>query len=44
MLIEWRVGTDPSGDLHIKRRILRGPEPIETFDLRNNNTNETSDR
>jgi len=36
MLIEWRVRYDSSGDLHINRRILRGPEPIEKFDLRNN--------
>lgn len=36
MLIEWRVRYDSSGDLHINRRILRGPEPIGKFDLRNN--------
>lgn len=42
MLIEWRIRTDSDGDLHIKRKILRGPEPIETFDLRNNKTNEFS--
>ena len=40
MLIEWRIKTDPEGDLHIKRRILRGPEPIETFDLKKNKINE----
>ncbi|WP_315115765.1 metallophosphoesterase [Clostridium intestinale] len=34
MLIEWRIRTDSEGDLHIKRKILRGPEPIERFDLR----------
>lgn len=37
-LIEWRIAYNPPGDLHIKRRILRGPEPIEAFDLRNNKT------
>jgi UDP-2,3-diacylglucosamine pyrophosphatase LpxH len=35
LLIEWRIRTDESGDLHIKRKVLRGPEPIENFDLRN---------
>ena len=34
MLIEWRIRTDSEGDLHIKRKVLRGPEPIERFDLR----------
>ena len=33
-LIEWRIRTDVSGDLQIKRKILRGPRPIEAFDLR----------
>lgn len=36
-LIEWRIRTDFSGDLHIKRKILRGPRPIEAFDLRDKN-------
>lgn len=39
-LINWKISYDSSGDLHIKREILRGPEPIETFDLRNDKTNE----
>lgn len=34
ILVEWRISYNPPGDLHIKRKILRGPEPIETFDLR----------
>lgn len=38
MLIEWRIRTDSEGILHIKRKILRGPEKIEKFDLRNNKT------
>jgi UDP-2,3-diacylglucosamine pyrophosphatase LpxH len=33
-LIEWRLSYNSPGDLHIKRRILRGPEPLKTFDLR----------
>lgn len=33
-LIEWRLKPNPPGDLHIKRKILRGPEPIENFDLK----------
>lgn len=37
-LIEWRISYNSPGDLHIKRRILRGPEPIEVFDLRKNKT------
>lgn len=36
-LIEWRIRTDLSGDLHIKRKILRDPRPLEVFDLRNKN-------
>jgi hypothetical protein len=36
MLIESRIRPDSEGALNIKRRILRGPEPIETFNLRNN--------
>lgn len=39
-LIEWRIRTNSSGDLHIKRKILRGPEPIESFDLRNREPND----
>ncbi|AQR94707.1 metallophosphoesterase [Clostridium saccharoperbutylacetonicum] len=34
MLIEWKIRTSSNGSLHIKRKILRGPEPIATFDLR----------
>lgn len=34
MLIEWKIRADSEGSLHIRRRILRGPEPIESFDLR----------
>lgn len=33
-LIEWRLKPNPPGDLHIKRKIMRGPEPIENFDLK----------
>lgn len=33
-LIEWKIRTSSDGGLHITRKILRGPEPIETFDLR----------
>jgi UDP-2,3-diacylglucosamine pyrophosphatase LpxH len=40
-LIEWRVKPDSEGDLNIKRKILRGPEPIENFDLRKNMTDES---
>lgn len=38
MLVNWKISYDSSGDLHIKREILRGPELIETFDLRNDKT------
>lgn len=34
MLIEWKIRTSSNGSLHIKRKILRGPESIGTFDLR----------
>lgn len=34
-LIEWRIRTNLSGELHIKRKILRGPRSLEFFDLKN---------
>ncbi|WP_163195754.1 metallophosphoesterase [Clostridium thermarum] len=35
-LIEWRIRTNSQGVIHISRRILRGPETLQNFDLRKN--------
>lgn len=34
MMVDWRVRCDPKGVLHIERYVIRGPEPIKTYDLR----------
>lgn len=33
MLVEWRIRADREGTLQIARKIIRGPEPIEKYDL-----------
>ena len=33
-LIRWKVLPDVDGLLHVQRMVLKGPEPIKTFDLR----------
>jgi UDP-2,3-diacylglucosamine pyrophosphatase LpxH len=33
MLVEWRIRADRDGTLQIARKIIRGPESIEKFDL-----------
>ncbi len=35
-MIDWRILADKDGNLQIERHIMRGPEPIEKFDFRNN--------
>lgn len=34
MMVDWRIKSDQDGTLKIKRTIMRGPEPIETFRLK----------
>ncbi|MBE5960659.1 MAG: serine/threonine protein phosphatase [Lachnospiraceae bacterium] len=34
MLVQWRVEADDSGVLRIRRHVIRGPEPVEKFDMR----------
>lgn len=36
LLVEWRVRADKHGVLHIHRNVMRGPEPIENYDFKNN--------
>jgi len=33
MLVEWRVRTNREGVLKIGRKVIRGPEPIEKYDI-----------
>lgn len=33
-LVTWRVEADVNGYLHVIRRVLLGPEPLATFDIR----------
>lgn len=33
-LVDWRVRSDRDGSLKISRRVIRGPEPIEKYDLK----------
>lgn len=33
MLIEWRIRADKEGTLRIARKVIRGPEPLEKYDL-----------
>ncbi|GAA0358306.1 hypothetical protein GCM10008932_08760 [Alkalibacterium iburiense] len=33
-LVRWKEKVDEQGVLHIKRETMRGPEPIESFDIR----------
>lgn len=37
LMVDWRVRADKEGNLLIERNIMRGPDPIEKFDLRSNN-------
>jgi len=34
MLIQWRTVPDTEGVLRVQRKVLRGPEPLEKFDIR----------
>lgn len=34
LMVDWRVSADKNGALCIRRTVVRGPEPIDKFDLR----------
>lgn len=34
LMVDWRAAAEEDGTLYIKRTVTRGPEPIETFDLK----------
>jgi UDP-2,3-diacylglucosamine pyrophosphatase LpxH len=36
LMIDWRILDDKDGILQIERHVMRGPEPIESFDFKNN--------
>lgn len=36
MMVDWRIRTDREGSLHVERAIVRGPEPISTYDFKTN--------
>jgi len=36
MLVAWRIRADHSGTLVIDKTVMRGPEPIENYDFKNN--------
>jgi hypothetical protein len=36
LMVEWRIGADEEGGLHILRTVVRGPEAIEKYDCKNN--------
>ena len=37
LLIQWRTVPDSEGVLRVQRKVLRGPEPLEKFDIRSAN-------
>ena len=39
LMVDWRIKADDSGVMHIERTVVRGPEPIEIYDIRNTNIN-----
>lgn len=39
MMVDWRIKADAEGNLLIERTIMRGPEPIERYDMINNPIN-----
>jgi UDP-2,3-diacylglucosamine pyrophosphatase LpxH len=36
LMVDWRIAADENGVLRMQRTIVRGPEPIEKYDCRNN--------
>lgn len=39
LMVDWRIKADDFGVMHIERTVVRGPEPIEIYDIRNTNIN-----
>lgn len=42
LMVDWKIGADKEGTLQIERTIMRGPEPIEKFDFKNNQFYQTN--
>lgn len=36
LMVDWRVRSDAEGVLRVERTVVRGPEPIEKYDCKNN--------
>lgn len=36
LMVDWRISTDENGMLRMLRTVVRGPEPIEKYDCKNN--------
>jgi UDP-2,3-diacylglucosamine pyrophosphatase LpxH len=36
IMVDWRITADANGVVRIERQVVRGPEPIEKFDCKNN--------
>jgi UDP-2,3-diacylglucosamine pyrophosphatase LpxH len=36
LMVDWRIAADDDGTLKMHRTVVRGPEPIEKYDCRNN--------
>lgn len=36
LMVDWRISADENGGLYIHRTVVRGPEPIEKYDCKNN--------
>lgn len=41
-LVRWKVKVDDEGQLNVEREVMRGPEPIENFDMRSTAVTEPS--
>jgi UDP-2,3-diacylglucosamine pyrophosphatase LpxH len=45
MMVDWRIQADRDGVLQVERNIMRGPVPMEDFDMKNNDSyNECIDK
>ncbi|MBH1940806.1 serine/threonine protein phosphatase [Mobilitalea sibirica] len=36
LMVDWRITADLNGTMRIERNVVRGPEPIEKYDCKNN--------
>jgi UDP-2,3-diacylglucosamine pyrophosphatase LpxH len=43
MTVAWRIRADKNGTLMIERNIMRGPEPIDKYDFKNNTFSELNE-